>query len=308
MKLISIVIPVYNEEKAVIPLFEELQKYLHYPETSFEVIFVNDGSSDATLSLLEEIKKKDTRIRILDFSRNFGKEAATSAGYQHALGDAVIAIDADLQHPPHLIPQFIKKWEAGDEVIIGIRTNNASDSTIKRIGSAIYYKIINGISKTPIVPKATDFRLLDRTVVDALNQLTERNRMTRGLIDWLGFKRNYIYFEAPERQHGTASYSTWKLTKLATESFISHSLIPLRLAGYIGVFITLLSGILGVVMFIDRFIFSLGLNFSGPAILADINLFLVGIVLISLGLMSFYLGQVYHETQNRPLYIIRKSK
>lgn len=308
MSRISIIVPVYNEKSAILPFFEELQMHLAYPDISFEVIFINDGSTDSTQSKLEEIARSDDRVRLISFSRNFGKEAATTAGYRTATGDAVIAIDADLQHPPHLIPEFIKQWQIGSEVVIGVRTNNASDSLFKRLSSLLYYKIINSISETKLVPKATDFRLVDRQVVDALNELNERNRMTRSLIDWLGFKRDYIHFEAPERQYGTASYSTWKLIKLATESFISHSLVPLRLAGYLGVVITLLAGILGTVMFTDRFIVSFGFNFSGPAILAIIILFLVGIVLISLGLFSFYIGQIYHETQNRPLYVIRKQK
>jgi len=308
MSKISIIIPVYNEETAVVPFFEELQKYLSYPKITFEVIFIDDGSIDDTKSKLEEIAQNDSRVKIISFSRNFGKESATTAGYFTAKGAAVIAIDSDLQHPPHLIPNFIEKWRAGNEVVIGVRTNNASDSLFKRISSYVYYKIINSISETKIVPKATDFRLVDRQVVDVLNTLTERNRMTRSLIDWLGFKRDYIYFEAPERQHGTASYNTWKLIKLATESFISHSLIPLRLAGYLGIFITFFAGILGLVMIADRFIFSSSLNFSGPAILANIILFLVGIVLISLGLFSFYIGQIYRETQNRPLYVVRSEK
>lgn len=308
MKHISIIVPVFNEETAVFPFFEELNKHLFYSNTIFEVIFIDDGSTDTTQSKLVEIAKKDARVRVISFSRNFGKEAATTAGFHESTGDAVIAIDADLQHPPQLLPDFIKKWQDGSDIVIGVRTNNASDSLLKRLSSDFYYKVINSISATEIIPKATDFRLVDRQVVDAFNKLTERNRMTRGLIDWLGFKRDYVYFEAPERVHGTASYSTWMLIKLATESFISHSLVPLRLAGYLGIVITFFAGLLGIVMLVDRFIMSFGWNFSGPAILADIILFLVGIVLISLGLFSFYIGQIYHETQNRPLYVIRKQK
>lgn len=305
---ISIIVPVYNEEVAVVPFFEELNKHLTYPKTTFEVIFINDGSTDTTQSKLEEIATHDSRVRVLSFSRNFGKEAATTAGFRESTGDAVIALDADLQHPPHLIPEFIKKWQAGNEVVIGIRTNNASDSFLKRICSRLYYKIMNSISETEIIPSATDFRLVDRQVVDIFNKMSERNRMTRSLIDWLGYTRDYIHFEASERLHGAASYSTWKLVKLATESFISHSFVPLRLTGYLGVVITFFAGLLGVVMFIDRFIISFGFNFSGPAILATIILFLVGIILVSLGLFSFYIAQIHRETQNRPLYVLRKEK
>ena len=308
-KLISIIVPAFNEAQNLPLLLTEIIKVCTPLSYTYEVIFVNDGSTDNTLLVAQELEQAHSqRVKVLDFSRNFGKEAATTAGYRYALGDAVIAIDADLQHPPALIPQFIAKWHAGTDVVIGVRSNNASDSFIKRLGSKLYYKIINRISETPIVPSATDFRLLDRQVVDELNKLTERNRMTRGLIDWLGFRRDYIYFIAPNRLHGEAAYSFWKLVKLAAESFIAHSLFPLRLAGYVGIGIMALSSTLGLVMIYDRYINSLGLNFSGPAILANVILFLVGIVLIMIGLLSFYIGHIYHETQNRPLSIIRKAK
>jgi dolichol-phosphate mannosyltransferase len=213
-----------------------------------------------------------------------------------------------LQHPPALIPQFIEEWLSGTDVVIGVRDNNASDTLLKKIGSKYYYKIINAISETPIVPRATDFRLLDRQVVDELNKLTEHNRMTRGLIDWLGFKRNYINFIAPKRIHGEAAYGFWKLVKLAAESFIAHSLFPLRLAGYVGVVLMLLSGTLGIVMIFDRYIDTIGLNFSGPAILANVILFMVGLILVMIGLLAYYIGHIYHDTQNRPLFIIRNER
>lgn len=307
-KLISIIVPAFNEAQNLPLLLAEIIDAFTPLKYSYEIVLINDGSTDNTLLVAQALKQTHLDIvKVLDFSRNFGKEAATTAGYRYATGDAVMVIDADLQHPPALIPQFIEKWLAGADVVIGVRSNNASDSFIKRLGSKLYYKIINQISETPIVPRATDFRLLDRQVVDEVNKLTERNRMTRGLIDWLGFRRDYIYFVAPDRLHGEAAYSFWKLVKLAAESFIAHSLLPLRLAGYTGIVIMALSSTLGLLMIYDRYINSLGLNFSGPAILANVILFLVGIVLIMLGLLSFYIGHIYHETQNRPLYVIRKK-
>ena len=307
--LLSIIVPAFNEAKNLPLLLAELTKVCAPLPVGYEVLIVNDGSTDNTLAVAEALKEKyQGHVEVINFSRNFGKEAATTAGYRLAHGDAVMAVDADLQHPPALIPQFIEKWQAGSDVVIGVRHNTAGDSFLKRLGSIFYYKIINSISETPIVPKATDFRLLDRQVVDELNKLTEHSRMTRGLIDWLGFRRDYIYFTAPDRLHGEAAYSFWKLVKLAAESFIAHSLLPLRLAGYLGIFIMALSGLLGVVMISDRYIDSMGLNFSGPAILANIILFLVGIVLIMLGLLSFYIGQIYHDAQNRPLFVVRKNR
>jgi glycosyltransferase involved in cell wall biosynthesis len=307
--LISIIVPAFNEAKNLPHLLEEIKTAFAPLPYHYEVLLINDGSTDTTLEVAKDLEKANPHtVKVIDFSRNFGKEAATTAGYRHATGDAVMAIDADLQHPPVLIPQFIEKWQAGSDVVIGVRSNNASDSFLKKLGSKLYYKIINRISETPIVPNATDFRLLDRQVVDELNTMTEHNRMTRGLIDWLGFRRDYIYFTAPERLHGEASYSFWKLVKLAAESFIAHSLLPLRLAGYVGIGIMTLSGLLGMLMVFDRYINSMGLNFSGPAILANIILFLVGIVLIMLGLLSYYIGQMYHDAQNRPLYVVRNSR
>lgn len=308
-KLISIIVPAFNEAKNLPHLLVEIKAAFKPLPYRYEVLIINDGSTDNTLELAKELEAANpSKVRVIDFSRNFGKEAATTAGYRYAKGDAVMAIDADLQHPPALIPQFIEKWQTGTDVVIGVRQNNASDSFLKKLGSKLYYKIINRISETPIVPNATDFRLLDRQVVNELNQMTEHNRMTRGLIDWLGFRRDYIYFIAPDRLHGEAAYGFWKLVKLAAESFIAHSLLPLRLAGYVGVFIMTLSGALGIVMIIDRYNESLGLNFSGPAILANIILFLVGIVLVMLGLLSFYIGQIYQDAQNRPLFVVRKSR
>lgn len=306
--LISIIIPIHNEEDNIPVIWEELKNIFKRFSYDFEVLFIDDGSTDKSASIAAMIGATDTRAKLLEFSRNFGKEAATSAGFHHALGDAVICIDADLQHPPELIPEFIKAWESGHEVVIGVRNNDASDTKVKKLGSKLYYKIINLISHTNIIPRATDYRLVDRVVVDEFNRLTEHSRMTRGLIDWLGFRRSFIYFDAPEREQGEASYTTWKLIKLAIESMIAHSLFPLRIAGYLGGFITVVSIILGIVMFTDRYISHLGFDFSGPAILADVILFLVGIVLISLGLLAYYIGHIYHDVQDRPLYIVRKRK
>lgn len=307
-KKISVIIPVHNEQVNIPLVYAEIVRVFAILPYSYKIIFINDGSTDASREAINTLVQGDPAVRLMDFSRNFGKEAATTAGFHSALGDATICMDADLQHPPTLIPKFISAWENGAEVVIGVRNNNASDSYIKKIGSSVYYKLIHLVSKTEILPRATDFRLLDRVVVDEFNSLTEHNRMTRGLIDWLGFRRVPVYFDAPERLHGEAAYGFWKLVKLASESLISHSLLPLRLAGYIGVTIILLSGTLGIVMFLDRYVMPWGFSFSGPAILADITLFLVGIILISLGLLAYYIGHIHTETQNRPLYVVRKEK
>lgn len=309
-RLISIIIPSYNEEKNI-PLIHqaicaEWRKNLA-DKYDCEIIFVDDGSTDNSVKEIEKLVAKDERVKLLEFSRNFGKELATTAGIHHCQGDACIMMDADLQHPIEILPEFIRRWEEEEvEVLIGVRKSSKSDSFVKRWGGRIFYKIMRMISDVPIVPQATDYRLLDRQVIDAFNDLPERNRITRGLIDWLGFKRRLLYFEANERLRGAASYSTFKLIKLAVTSVISLSLFPLRLAGYLGLLIVIISGLLGAVMIGDRYFMHWGFNFSGPAILANIILFLVGIILISLGLLAFYIGHIYHESQGRPLYIIRR--
>jgi dolichol-phosphate mannosyltransferase len=308
MKKISVTIPIYNELPNIPLVHKAIRDVFANLKYDYEIIFIDDGSTDGSVDAVNTLMIMDTHVSLIEFSRNFGKEAATTAGFHHAIGDAVVCIDADLQHPPSLIHDFIKAWENGHEVVIGVRTNNASDSKLKKLGSHLYYKIINKISHTPIIPRATDFRLVDRHVVDEFNRLSEHNRMTRGLVDWLGFRRHLIYFEAPERMHGEASYGFWKLAKLAVESMIANSLMPLRIAGYVGTVIMIASFALGLLMMFDRFFFDWGFKFSGPAILADIILFLVGIVLVSLGLIAYYIGHIYHDVQDRPLYIVRKKR
>ncbi len=310
-KLISIIIPVFNEEKNIPLIYVEIinvwRKHINLSSSyDCEVIFVNDGSEDNSLAELERISERDERVKIIDFSRNFGKEMAVTAGINHCRGSACLSMDADLQHPAELIPEFIAKWEKGAEVVIGIRKKNKGEGLVKKIGSYFFYKIINGISRTKIIPNATDFRLLDRIVINEFNKLSEKNRMTRALIDWMGFKRDYVYFSASERLHGKASYNFLNLVRLAFNSIISLSLFPLKLAGYLGIVITLLSGSLGIFIFIEDYVLG-RMEFSGPAILAVIILFLVGIILICLGLMALYIANIHTEVINRPMYIVRKS-
>jgi dolichol-phosphate mannosyltransferase len=240
---------------------------------------------------------------------------ATTAGINYCQQDACIIIDADLQHPIELIPQFLEKWEAGYEVVIGIRKKSKSDSWVKKIGSTIFYKLIGQIIDFQLVPNSTDFRLIDRAVIHEFNRFTEANRMTRALIDWLGFRRAYIYFDAKERLHGTASYSFWRLVQLAMNSFVSMSLMPLKIAGYLGIFITLISGTLGFYNLLGKYIFRTHLEsffyfsrtFSDAENLAILILFLVGIVLISIGLMALYIANIHSEVIKRPIYVVRKE-
>ena len=249
-------------------------------------------------------------MKHLEFSRNFGKEIATSAGLHHALGEAAIMIDADLQHPSEFIPEFVEKWENGAPVVVGIREKNKGEELFKRIGSALFYRIMNLIGETQIIPNATDFRLLDRKVIEEFKKFTERNRITRALVDWLGFEIARVYFRANERKSGKAGYNYLKLIKLALSSFVSHSLFPLKLAGYLGIFITVFSTFLGLFVIIEQIILKdpLGVRFSGTAMLAVMILFLVGVMLSSLGLIALYIAHIHDEVINRPMYVIKNQK
>jgi dolichol-phosphate mannosyltransferase len=312
MKNISIIIPAYNEEENIPLIYAELQKVFSVlrKDYEFEIFFINDGSSDGTLMAIRKLSSEDVNVKFVDFSRNFGKEVATTAGINNCSGDACIIIDADLQHPPELIPDFIAKWEKGGEVVVGIRNKSKSDGILKKVGSAIFYKIINRITEVRIVPNATDFRLLDRKVINEFNRFSEANRMTRGLVDWLGFNRDYIYFEARQRVHGTASYSFWKLFSLAINSFVSLSLLPLKLAGYLGIAITLLSGFSGFYILLGKYFLHLPFasTFSDAENLAIFIVFLVGIILMSIGLIALYVANIHREVIKRPIYVIRDKK
>ena len=309
MKKVSIIIPVFNEEDNISKVHQALGNVLSIDGYEYEITFVDDGSTDNSIKELNDVAARDSRVKVVEFSRNFGKEMATTAGINSSTGDLAILIDADLQHPVGLIPDFIKKWEAGAEVVIGVREKNKGEGLIKKIGSAVFYKIVNAIGDTKIMPRATDYRLLDRKVIDEFNRFTERNRMTRGLIDWLGFKKDYIYFQANERQSGEAGYSMRKKFRLALSTFTSFSLVPLKIAGYLGVVITLVSAILGLFILIEDIILRdpLGLGFSGTAMLAVMLLFLVGIILICLGFIALYIANIHGEVTNRPMYVIRRS-
>lgn len=310
-KLISIIIPVHNEEKNIPLIYRDLKKVWSglAPKYGHEMIFIDDGSRDGSSLAIENLAALDPTVKHIEFSRNFGKEVATSSGLYHARGDAAIMIDADLQHPPDLIPNFIEKWESGAEVIVGVRVKNSGEGFVKKYGSVVFYKIMNAIGETKLIPRATDYRLIDKKVVTEFNRFTERNRITRGIIDWLGFKKDYIYFNAEERKHGKAGYGLIKLVKLALSSFVTHSLFPLKLAGYMGVFITFFSGGFGLFMVTEKYILGdpWGLYYSGPAMLAVMILFLIGVVLSSLGLVALYIANIHNEVVNRPMYIIRRK-
>jgi glycosyltransferase involved in cell wall biosynthesis len=307
-KLISIIIPVYNEGKNLKALYDALNEFTAKLKYDFEFIFVDDDSADDSVQVLHRFAKKDDRIRIIELSRNFGKEAALSAGLHACLGDAAIMIDADMQMPVVLIKEFLIHWDKGSEVVVGVFSAR-SMSHVRALGAKSFYGIMGAISHIPIVPHATDFRLVDRQVIDTFNELSEHNRMTRGLIDWIGFRRSYIYFEQAPRLHGEPNYSFSKLIKLAVNGLTAFSLVPLKLAGYLGVAILFVSIPVGLFMYIDKYLLhtAFGESIRGTAFVAILTLFLIGVVLACLGLMSLYIAHIYDEVLDRPLYVVRRQ-
>ena len=311
MKTISVVIPVYNEEKGfkkfytemLEPELKKLEKY------NYEVILVDDGSRDKTLEIVQGMAEKDAHIKVLAFSRNFGKEVALTAGIREATGDAILTIDADGQQPPKLIPEFIEKWEQGGEIIIGVRGKYEKHGLIAKLGSKLFYKMLNGMGVKDTVPGSTDFRVIDRAVADEYNKLTEHGRITRGLMDWLGFKKVYIDYIYGNRLAGKPSYNFSKLFNLAIDSFISLSTTPLMIFGWLGVFITVASFILGVFVGIEEFILGdpIGLKWTGTTCVSIFITFLVGLVLISQAVTALYISHIHAEAQGRPLYIIDRK-
>lgn len=307
--LISIIVPVYNEAGNLPFLYKELAVHSSRLPYNFELLFVDDGSRDESAKVLHKVARNDRRVRLIRFSRNFGKEAAVTAGLHAARGSAALIMDADLQMPPKLMGQFLKKWESGAEVVVGV-FKSRNMSRVKRWGAGLFYKIMRRISHTKITPNATDYRLLDRKVINVFNQFTERNRITRGLIDWLGFEREYIYFEQAPRKSGDPTYTIGKLFTLALNSFTAYSLLPLRLAGYMGVFILAVSIPGGLFLYIERYIFNdyLHLGINGTTMLAVLTVFMVGVVLTCLGMISMYIAHIHAEVTNRPLYVVRPEQ
>jgi dolichol-phosphate mannosyltransferase len=306
-KLISIVVPLYNEEASVPAFNTALLKQLKLlPNYRFEIVYVNDGSIDKTATLIKNFVSQNKDIKLLELSRNFGKESALTAGITLAKGNAIITMDGDLQHPVNMIPKFINKWESGSVVVVGVRQKSKSDSTIKKGGSRIFYKTFNAFGDQTIVPGSTDFRLIDSSVQIEFIKLKESGRMTRSLIDWLGFNPSYVSFVADDRAAGHASYKLSKLIKLAMDSFVSSSPAPLFLFGIIGFFITTASLLLGVFILVEQLLFGdpWNLQFTGTAMLAILILFLVGLILMSQGIISVYLSHIHTQSKQRPLYVI----
>jgi dolichol-phosphate mannosyltransferase len=304
-KTLAIVVPCYCEAGNIEHFYEVLAKTIEQ-ETKFDwkILFVDDGSHDNTSDVMEKIVDLDNRAMAVILARNFGKEAALMAGVQEALPcDAVICIDADLQHPPSLIPQLLEKWEDGWPVVATVRKSVESHSIFRKIGSGIFYRLMRNVGGNLLIPKSTDFRLIDRFVIDRLLELKENITMFRGMIDWFGFPTAIVHFEAPERYHGTANYSYGKLFQLALTSITSFSLWPLRLTGYAGLVIVTLSSISLSVSFALNFI-KVAWFISPLALVVLFNTLLVGILMMCLGLIALYIGNIRDSVLRRPDFVV----
>ncbi len=309
--LVTLVIPVHNEIGNLEWHHSKIIDFFTKNGINSELIYVDDGSNDGSLDVIKQFSAKESSTQYISLSRNFGKEAATSAGIKQSSGDVVVMIDADGQHPVELISRFLEEWRGGYDVVIGVRKYNQKEGFVKRYGSKLYNMILSSITNSDTVSGSTDFRLIDRKVADEFNALTEHNRITRGLIDWLGFKRTHVEFVSAARHSGKAAYSFGKLVVLALHSFTSQSTKPLQFTGFLGSIVTILSALAAIFLIIEKYALNdpLNLAVTGTAILALFLSFLVGLVLICQWLLALYVESIHNETQNRPLYIIdQKSK
>jgi glycosyltransferase involved in cell wall biosynthesis len=305
---LSLVLPVKDEEAAIGPCLDRLIPVLETMDDpaarSFEILFVDDGSSDTTLELIRKAAERDPRIRGLSLSRNFGKEAALSAGLDAARGSAVVPLDVDLQDPPEALPKMIAKWRSGYEVVYGVRDNRESDSLPKRLTADLYYRAHNWLSSDKIPEHAGDFRLLDRRVVDVIRRMPERNRFMKGLFAWAGFRQAGVSYHREERTAGTTKFNYWKLWTLAIDGITSASTVPLRIWSYLGAVVAL--GALAYAIFIIVRTLTSGIEVPGYASMMVAVLFLGGLQLLSLGVLGEYVGRILIETKGRPLYVIRE--
>ncbi|MFV0598416.1 MAG: glycosyltransferase family 2 protein [Bacteroidales bacterium] len=304
MKKVSLLIPAYNEEKVLQLLYQRIKAIIdNLNQYEWEVLFINDGSRDNTLAVLYSIRNQDNRINVLDLSRNYGKEVAMLAGFDYVKGDAVIILDADLQDPPELIPQMLEQWELGYDDVYAKRNSRKGETFIKKKTSQWFYKILQKSTDIPIQLNTGDFRLLDKSCVQALKQIREANRYTKGMFSWIGYNKKEILFDRDPRAAGETKWNYLKLFSLAIEGITSFTTKPLRISTFIGGIISVLSFIYAIYMLYDTIVY--GNDVKGyPSLLVTI-LFLGGIQLLSLGILGEYIARIFIETKNRPTYFAR---
>lgn len=303
-KKISILVPCYNEEKSLPLLYDALQRVVsENAACEWECLFINDGSHDNTLSVLEQLHNQDARCCYVDLSRNYGKEVAMLAGFDYVTGDAVVIMDADLQHPPHVIPLMIAKWEEGFDDVYAQRITRGKESWLRKRLSLAYYRLLTRSSRIDVLPNVGDFRLLDRQCIEALKTLREQGRYTKGMYCYIGFRKTAIEFETQDRVAGESSMSYRNLVSLAIEGIMSYTTAPLRFASFMGAIISVLAFLYAIWILIKTIVW--GDPVAGfPSLMVAI-LFLGGVQLLSLGIIGEYLGRVYNESKHRPVYFAR---
>ncbi|GEA31790.1 glycosyltransferase family 2 protein [Clostridium diolis] len=301
----SVIVPLYNEELVINQSYKRLKEVMDSTNESYEIVFVNDGSKDRTREIAEEICSRDENIKLINFSRNFGHQAAITAGMDLALGDAIIVIDADLQDPPEVMLKMIEKWKEGYEVVYGKRVKREGETFFKKFTARVYYRLLRSMTTVDVPVDAGDFRLIDRKVCNTLIALPERNRYVRGLVSWVGYKQTYVEFIRQERFAGETKYPLKKMFKLACDGITALSYKPLIIAGHFGI-IALLVGI--ILMFVDitKAIINKSsvLNFT---MMIGINMMMFGVVLGCIGIMGQYIGRIFDESKDRPIYVISST-
>jgi polyisoprenyl-phosphate glycosyltransferase len=300
---LSVVVPMFNEEANIDYFLQRLLTVLDGMHISYEIVCINDGSKDNTLDLLLAHHQHNPTIKVIDLSRNFGKEVALSAGIDYARGQAVIPIDADLQDPPELIVSLVNKWREGYDVVYATRRSRQSESWLKQFTASAFYRLIRQISRVSIPQDTGDFRLIDQRVVDSLKQMPERTRFMKGLFAWVGYRQTAIYYDRPQRYKGATKWNYWKLWNLAIDGITSFSLVPLKVWSYVGLSISMVAFVYATFLVLRTLI--LGIDVPGYASLMVIILFLGGVQLITLGVLGEYIGRIYEEVKGRPLYLVR---
>lgn len=302
---LSIIVPMYNEAEAIEGFFSRLVPVLEQAAPHFEIVCVNDGSSDATLAALQGAQATWPSIKIVNLTRNFGKEAALSAGLDFCRGDAVVPIDADLQDPPEVITDFLNRWREGADVVVGVRSDRSADTFVKRVTAQWFYALFNKFSDTPIPCDAGDFRLMDRQVVEIVRRLPERTRFMKGLFAWVGFRTEEVKYVREARSAGKGKWRAWALWNFALEGIFSFSTTPLKIWMYFGALVASLS--IGYMIFLILRTLIIGIDVPGYTSLAVLILFSLGLNLVNMGIIGEYIGRIYTEVKGRPIYVVAPS-
>ena len=303
--VLSLVVPMFNEAGNLDRLFDGLVRVMAELGESYEIVCVDDGSRDDTVARALEHRRRDPRIKVVELSRNFGKELALTAGLRHTSGQAVVMIDADLQHPPEVIKDMMREWRQGFEMVIAVRRHRDDESAVKRLAAKAFYEVFGRVSEVRLPPGAGDFRLLDRKVVKVLNAMPEHARFMKGLYAWVGFRQTIIPFDVAERSHGETKFNLFRLWRLAIDGITSFTSVPLKVWTFMGMLVASFALLYGLLFIVKTLI--LGIDVPGyPSLIVAITFF-SGVQLISLGVIGEYLGRVFAEVKNRPLFVVREA-